>query len=130
VKGGWPGTISFPASGQYIAVADAGVGIYLIDVSRKEDALTIVPCPSASVAFWPNDDRTIISGGHDGAVKIWDLPSLQQKCTMLGHRDTILAVLVAPDGNRVVSASQDHTARLWRAATKAAVGAAGEWWKQ
>jgi WD40 repeat protein len=33
--------------------------------------------------------------------------------TMIGHTDTITSVAFSPDGKRVVTASDDHTARVW-----------------
>jgi len=34
-------------------------------------------------------------------------------CTLEGHTDAVDAVAVTPDGRRAVSASRDHTLRLW-----------------
>ena len=39
-----------------------------------------------------------------------------------GHTGTVMACAVAPDGTWIVSASDDHTLRIWDAATGQAVG--------
>jgi WD40 repeat protein len=58
-------------------------------------------------------DGRIITGGDDGAVRIWDLKDPSGQPTILrGHRDQLTALAFAPDG-RLVTGSKDGTVRVW-----------------
>src|SRR5262249_44211413 len=41
----------------------------------------------------------------------------QLLASLVGHRDRVLQAAFSPDGQRIVTASQDNTARVWNAAT-------------
>jgi WD40 repeat protein len=50
-------------------------------------------------------------------LKVWDLASGRELRTLTGHSDAVNAVAVAPDGRRVVSASDDNTVKVWNVET-------------
>ncbi len=74
-----------------------------------------------AIAFAPGgkgENRQLLSGGHDQQVKIWDLHRYEEMRILEanvveGHRDAILGAAFSPDGQHVVTASRDRTARLW-----------------
>src|ERR1700761_3381751 len=45
------------------------------------------------------------------------------ECVMYGHRGVVSSVAVSQDGTRIVSGSDDRTARVWDAATGQPLGA-------
>jgi hypothetical protein len=45
------------------------------------------------------------------------LAACDERRTLLGHQDDVYGVCFSPDGRRILSASADHTARLWDADT-------------
>jgi len=59
--------------------------------------------------------RGLISGGRDGTLRIWDLPTGQQLLVLEDHPYGVAKVLASPDGRRAVSASRDRAAgvRIW-----------------
>ncbi|HEV3260118.1 MAG TPA: protein kinase [Gemmataceae bacterium] len=82
-----------------------------------------------SVAFSP-DGRRLAGGGSqfDGqgntlptAVQIWNVANGTLVRALPGHKDSISDVAFSGDGRLLVSVSDDNTARLWDAATGAAV---------
>uniref|UniRef100_A0A7C4QLF4 Serine/threonine protein kinase n=1 Tax=Schlesneria paludicola TaxID=360056 RepID=A0A7C4QLF4_9PLAN len=67
-----------------------------------------------SVAFSP-DSRLLATGGDDpqGYVQVWDVATGRRLRTITGHEDGVLSVVFSRDGQRLLSASYDKTARLW-----------------
>lgn len=54
----------------------------------------------------------LASGSADKTIRIWDTTTGDCLCTLRGHTDAVCS-LSAADGNRLVSASWDKTARVW-----------------
>lgn len=79
----------------------------------------------ASVAVSP-DGQTLATGSLDATIKLWDLPSSDGGAgnptaaqefllqTLSGHSRGVSAVAFSPDGQTLVSASQDGTVKIWR----------------
>jgi WD40 repeat protein len=60
------------------------------------------------------DSRTLVTGGDDKCVRVWDVYSAKEKTLPLrGHADGIQSVCMAPGGDLLASASDDMTVRLW-----------------
>jgi len=73
-----------------------------------------------SCAFVRGDSRslTVLSGSHDGDVKLWNVADYQeyrvlQTKVLAGHDDAVLSAAFDADGDRVITASRDRTARIW-----------------
>lgn len=70
-----------------------------------------------AVAFSP-DSRLLATGGDDpqAFLQIWDVQTGQRLRGFSGHEDGVLSVAFSRDGQRLLSASYDKTARLWNVA--------------
>ena len=69
-----------------------------------------------SVCFSP-DSRTLVSGGLDDTVCLWDVATATLEHTFTGHTDKVWGVYFGPDGRTLASGSADKTIRLWDANT-------------
>jgi WD40 repeat protein len=49
----------------------------------------------------------------DTTVKVWNLHSGELEQTFSGHSSSVNAVAVTPDGERVISGSEDKTLKVW-----------------
>lgn len=90
----------------------------------------IGPVPVTAVAVLP-DGKSLLSGGGDGAIRWLDAADGRERRLLRGHTAAVLelAILPAtPDALRVVSASEDGSARIWTVARDdaAATGAKPE----
>ena len=63
------------------------------------------------------DGKTLISGGKDKAIKVWDLPTGVLKKTLQSDSGVIQALAIAPNGKVVVSGSGDRMVRIWNMTT-------------
>ncbi|MGA7317211.1 MAG: TIR domain-containing protein [Silvibacterium sp.] len=70
------------------------------------------------VAFSP-DSKSIATAGTDGVAMVASLPSAPlgdgfcQAIRLVGHNGSINRVVFTPDGRNLITASDDHTARVW-----------------
>jgi WD40 repeat protein len=75
-----------------------------------------------SVQEHPSSDKTVVTAGNRGAVCLFDVRggskggTLKAVTALLGHSKSINAAHVSPDGEVVVSVSQDNTIRAWTGA--------------
>ena len=78
----------------------------------NEMASNSTDCAILSVSISP-DGATIVSGGQDKTLRLWDMETLEPIGELLGHGDDVTSVAFNNDGTRLVSGSYDHTLRLW-----------------
>jgi WD40 repeat protein len=64
------------------------------------------------VAFSP-DGRTAAVGRATGAVDLYELATLSRRRRLAGHAGPVRALTFTPDGTRLVSAGDDHSALVW-----------------
>ena len=67
-----------------------------------------------SAQFSP-DGQQIVSGSHDGTVRIWDAVTGESVQTLEGHTSYVNSAQFSPDGRQIVSGSGDSTVRVWDA---------------
>ena len=73
-----------------------------------------------ALAAWPregNSDRPELSLTVESLAAA--LPQLRERFRLKGHEGGVNSAAFSPDGTRVVTASDDRTARVWDAATGA-----------
>jgi hypothetical protein len=66
----------------------------------------------ASVALTA-DGRTLVSGGHDKTVKVWDVAAGRERVTLRGHDRVVDFVAITPDGTTAASVDQAGVVKLW-----------------
>lgn len=56
---------------------------------------------------------TLISGGGNGLIKLWNLATSEQQKVIAAHRDRIQALAIHPSGDLFASGSEDGMVKLW-----------------
>ena len=72
----------------------------------------VAPSPDGSLLLVANNDP----GNHNFSLKLWTIQTdteSKRASGFQGHTDTITSIAYAPDGNSVLSGSEDKTVRLW-----------------
>nr|XP_043638608.1 guanine nucleotide-binding protein subunit beta-like protein [Erigeron canadensis] len=54
-----------------------------------------------------------LCASSDGEIRSWNLKSDSMIRRFQGHTDKVLSVSISKDDRRIVSASSDHSIRLW-----------------
>jgi len=70
-----------------------------------------------NTALWGALNRTIISCDDDGVVRQWDVENSKQTKQAQEHKKAIASMQFSKDQTMFVTASHDHTAKLWDAKT-------------
>lgn len=65
-----------------------------------------------ALAFSP-DGRILASGGQDDQIRLWKSATLEPIATLRGHTSTVRDLRFMKAGQRLLSASNDGTVRLW-----------------
>jgi WD40 repeat protein len=119
--------VAFNPRGDRLAVGHVGGRLQLLDghTLKPVGELQAHPGSVTSLGFSPDGNR-LATGGGDNLVNVWEVASLSgagaggaeppvPEYTFRGHTRTVTAVGFARGGLRIVSASQDGTAREWSA---------------
>jgi WD40 repeat protein/uncharacterized caspase-like protein len=78
--------------------------------------LPSVPNKTYSAGFSP-DGRYIVTGGMDGAVRLWVVESGKQAGQFQSHAHWVLSTTFSPDGRYLLTGSADGTSRLYEIPT-------------
>ena len=75
----------------------------------------IAVTPNGQIAITASGDRSlkVKVPSADSALRVWNLGWGSQMHALIGHKDGVTDVKITPDGEKAVSASRDHTLKVW-----------------
>jgi WD40 repeat protein len=119
-----PPVLAFSPDGRIVATSHkrsfmgtVAMSISVWDITSGQRAqLFTSPSPVNAVVFSP-DGGSVLTGGEDGVVRLWERRSEQEKRSLTGHAAKVNTVKFAPTGRFIVTGGADGTTRLWDPAT-------------
>ncbi|CAL9133500.1 U4/U6 small nuclear ribonucleoprotein PRP4-like protein [Musa acuminata AAA Group] len=60
-----------------------------------------------------HDGTMLATSAFSGVAKLWSMPQVTKVATLKGHTERLTDVAFSPVDNHIVTASADHTAKLW-----------------
>lgn len=70
--------------------------------------------PVLAVATTPDGKTIVTSSGN--TMKMWSLTTSQEICTLKGHTSRVNLIAITPDGQTLISSSEDKTVKVWNLA--------------
>jgi WD40 repeat protein len=64
------------------------------------------------------DGKTVVSGGENNSVRIWDTATHQELAQLTGHTAGVFAIAFSPNGKIIATGASDQNVKLWDAATR------------
>jgi len=112
-------TVALAPGGNTLATSDDEGRLWLRELGTHHvRRLGKVPKPDLGLpdidclAFTP-DGKTLVSGGADKVVTLWDTVTGKNRQRLEGHISTVTAIAITPDGKRMASGSNDGTVIVW-----------------
>ena len=112
--------LSFDSAGQVLcsASADSTIKVWNITTGQRLDTLSQPQSEQYCVAVTP-DSRSIVAAGADNRIRRWSLVSLEKSAinplqsSTFAHEQTITSLALSADGDRMATAAEDGTLRVW-----------------
>ena len=109
--------------GRVLVAGDESGAIQVFDVASRAILKTWKEHkqPVWTTKFSPFEPSTLLSGGDDRTLRLWDLPSGASTSTFIGHHDYVrtAAFLADQASGLVISGSYDQTVKVWDPRTPA-----------
>ena len=105
--------IAFSPDGKKLAVGGDGPFITVWDPTDGALLQTLPERPGKTFSLVFCDDDTLATGESDNAIRIWNLQTLQNTETLIGHTGTIATMVYEPTKKQLISGSFDTTLRFW-----------------
>jgi eukaryotic-like serine/threonine-protein kinase len=103
--------------GRTAAITDSTPIIQLWDIASGNINLLTSRTRPATVLAFSHDCHTLISGGLEGVLNIWDVARKQCMASIAAHSARIVSLAISPDGTIAASGSTDGTIKFWNLKT-------------
>ena len=122
ILGQYCGSLAFAPDGKTLAIADDfAKAVHIWDVAARCERATLQQRTGFGALAFSPDGKLLATGCQDGSVRLWDMATRREVCTLEGHTQAINYVAFAPDGSALASGGWDMTVRLWDVARRSLI---------
>ncbi len=108
-------SVGFTSDGQILFSASHDKSVRFWSVSSGQLQGRVLERGGWVLAQLSRDDQLLFTTCEDKTIKVWNANTGKRLGKPLkGHSDLINALVVSPDGSRLVSGSQDKTVNIWK----------------
>jgi WD40 repeat protein len=100
------------------AIVDHTPTIQLWDIASGKIRFLTGRTKTARAVAISTNGLTVISGGDDGVVDIWDVARGKWVASIAAHSERVVSLAISPDGTIAASGSVDCTVKLWNLKTR------------
>lgn len=103
--------IQFTPDGEHVAIAGRA-SVYYLEAATGKVVWTL-PIPQVRAMAFGAGGKTLLTGGDDKVVRLWDIEWGVEVKKLTGHEGPVVSVALRADGKFAASAGSDATVRLW-----------------
>uniref|UniRef100_A0A7C2K0W0 Uncharacterized protein n=1 Tax=Schlesneria paludicola TaxID=360056 RepID=A0A7C2K0W0_9PLAN len=107
-------SVAANANSQWVAALSQSGSIALWDAETGRQQFSIEDPGAYCLRFTP-DNRRLVTGGADAALKFWTVDTGQKVCTIDGHKGRIYSMAFSLDGRRLATTSDAGAVFVWDA---------------
>ena len=108
-----------------LLVSMAETRFHLFDVKARQEVASLRASQHTTFplgfAFSPDARTAAYCEGDSGTLILWDIESQSVIGSLNGHTDAVAALAFSPNGQRLASAGDDRTIRIWNVAQRQAL---------
>lgn len=100
-------------SSKYIATTGYDNQVILWEAASKTALARSLHDHLANQCAFSPDERYLVSASSDYSARIWELPTMRLKASLVGHEDDVDMAVFSPDGTRIATCSLDRTIKIF-----------------
>ena len=108
----YQGALTFTSNGKLLLTAEATLSVWSLENGKKVKEFGNLGGKYQAVVA-ARDNKTVVTAGEDGVVRIWDLDKGALKASLIGHIGSVYTLALTSDGRTAVSGGEDGIIRVW-----------------